>query len=417
MTIYAEILTIGDEILYGQILNTNAQWLSTEMSNLGVRVIHHTTVSDQEKAILDALSLAESRADIVLITGGLGPTKDDITKKTLAKYFNSEMVMDEGWLKKLEDYFSKRGRPMVESNRLQASIPKVATLLENRLGTAPGMWFEQNGKVFVSMPGIPHEMEALMKDHVILRLRNVFTIPFIHHKVIHTVAIGEAFLAERIAEWEDQLPPHIRLAYLPHHFQVRLRLTGTGIDQHSLIQEVEHEASKVIPLIEKHIFGYGDITLEDAIGNLLLEKAKTIATAESCTGGYLAHAFTKIAGSSRYYIGGIVAYSNEVKIKQLGVKSETLEAHGAVSEETIREMAEGVRKALGTDIGVATSGIAGPDGGSEQKPVGTIWIALADEKGTYSQKLQLPFDRLRNIYFTTVLVLDLIRRKVLDIEI
>jgi nicotinamide-nucleotide amidase len=414
---FAEILTIGDEILYGQILNTNAQWLSTELTNLGVRVKHHTTVSDQEQAILDALTHAEQRADIVLITGGLGPTKDDITKKTLAKYFDSDMVMHEGWLAKLEAYFAKRGRPMVETNRLQATIPKVATLLDNRLGTAPGMWFERGGKVFVSMPGIPHEMECLMQDHVLNLLRQQFTLPFIHHKVIHTVAIGEAFLAERIAHWEDALPPHIRLAYLPHLFQVRLRLTGIGQDLAAIQQEVEAEAQKVLPLIEKHVFGFDNITLEEAIGNLLLEQGKTVATAESCTGGYVGHSFTKIAGSSRYFIGGIMAYSNEVKINQLGVKKETLAVHGAVSEETIREMAEGVRKALNTDIGVATSGIAGPDGGTAEKPIGTIWIAYADENGTHSQKLQLPFDRLRNIYFTTVLVLDLIRRRVQGIEI
>lgn len=416
MQIYAEILTIGDEILYGQILNTNTHYISQALSEIGIKVRHHTTVGDQEQAILTALQQAHQRADIILMTGGLGPTKDDITKKTLCKFFNTDLVIHEGWLQRLEAFFSKRGRPMLESNRQQAAMPRTATLLENRLGTAPGIWQEFEGKIYVSMPGIPHEMEVLMQDHVLNRLREHFTLPHIVHKVIHTVAIGESFLAERISDWEEALPTHISLAYLPHNYQVRLRLTGIGKDRAQVEADIAQEVEKVMPLIEKYVFGFDKITLEEAVGQLLLVQNQTVSTAESCTGGYVAHSFTKIAGSSKYFKGGSVVYTNEMKEGILGVQAQTLADHTAVSEETAKEMATKVREKFKTDYGLATTGYAGPDGGTPEQPVGTVWIACASEKGVTAQKHVIPLDRLRHIYFTSVLVFDLLRKDILGIE-
>lgn len=266
------------------------------------------------------------------------------------------------------------------------------------------------------MPGIPHEMEVLMQDHVLTRLREHFTLPFIIHKVIHTVAIGESFLAERINDWEEALPAHIRLAYLPHNYQVRLRLTGIGNDQQQIQADIAHEVEKVMPLIDQYVFGFDKITLEEAIGNLLLAQNKTVATAESCTGGYVAHSFTKVAGSSKYFKGGIVAYTNDAKMNNLGIMPQTIQTHTAVSEETAKEMAIQVRQKFGTDFGLATTGYAGPDGGTLEQPVGTLWVACASAEGVVAQSHVIPLDRLRHIYFATVLALDTLRKSLLHIE-
>ncbi|MDX2304680.1 MAG: competence/damage-inducible protein A [Microscillaceae bacterium] len=409
--IFAEVLTIGDEILYGQITNTNTQFISTELDKIGIKVIRHTSIGDDEAEILAALAEAEARADAVLMTGGLGPTKDDITKKTLAKYFNTHLEIDEKVLEMVKAHFQRRGREMVESNIQQAAIPANAQPLYNRLGTAPGIWFETNGKVFVSMPGVPFEMQGLMEEHVIPRLRKHFQTPIIMHRIIKTYGAGESKLAEIINDWEDNLPENIKLAYLPTYGEVKLRLTGFGEDSNILAGQIQAEIDKVVPMIAKYVFGYDKDELELVVGNLLVEQGKTIATAESCTGGFLAHLFTKIPGSSRYFQGGIVSYSNDIKISQLGVKEETLIAHGAVSEATVREMAENVRLKYNTSIGLATSGVAGPDGGSEEKPVGTVWIAYSDAHETYAKKLQLTTERMLNIRHAATIVMDLLRRK------
>lgn len=410
-TTFAEIITIGDEILYGQITDTNSQWISAELDKIGVKTIRKSSVGDDEAQILGILKEASQRANVILMTGGLGPTKDDITKKTLAKYFGAELVIHEPALQKIEEFFKERDIPMLESNRQQAAIPDNATYITNRSGTAPGMWFEHEGKVFVSMPGVPHEMKVLMNEEVIPRIHDFFHTPVIHHRIIKTFGKGESMLADMIKDWEDGLPKHIKLAYLPHYGHVRLRLTGVGQDEATLKEQIATEEAKVTPIIQKYIYGYDNDTMEENLGKLLVEKGKTIATAESCTGGFLAHLFTKVPGSSRYLQGGIVAYSNEIKMKRLGVKEETLKAHGAVSEATIREMAENVREKFGTDIGVASSGVAGPGGGSAEKPVGTVWIAYADEKGTYSKKLMLTPSRALNIEITANIILDLVRKK------
>ncbi len=407
--IYAEILTIGDEILYGQITDTNSQFISAALDKAGIQTVRKTSVGDSKEVIISALKSAAAVADIILITGGLGPTKDDITKKTLAEYFGTTLKMDDSVLAHVEQLFTSRGRMMNDLNKAQALIPENAQVVHNAVGTAPGMWIEHEGKVFISMPGVPHEMQKMINDLIIPKLRGHFKTPFIIHKWVKTINIAESTLAQTIEAWEDALPPHIKLAYLPKLGQVRLRLTGKSEDEKQLLGELEAEIQKLVPLIKEYIYGYDDDNIESVIANLLVQKNKTISTAESCTGGYLAHQFTQLAGSSRYYIGGVVAYSNQIKISQLGVKPQTLDEFGAVSEQTIIEMAKGVREAMKTDIGLATSGVAGPDGGSPEKPVGTVWVAYATESEVVTKKLSLTKDRMLNITLSANYLLNLLR--------
>jgi nicotinamide-nucleotide amidase len=409
-TIVAELLTIGDEILYGQIVDTNAQWMGAELSQAGIKVIRKTTVGDQEEEILTALAEAEKRADIVLITGGLGPTNDDLTKPCLAKYFNCELKIHEEALAEVTAFFKQRGREITEINRQQAALPVCCEKITNSIGTAPGMWFHRQGKVFMSMPGVPHEMKRMMTDFVIPKLKQTFDTPIIHHKVIRTVGIGESFLAEKIASWENALPPHIKLAYLPSLGEVKLRLTSIGDSLPVLQKETDELTDKLKELAGPYIYGYGTEPLEVAIGKGLLERKLTLAIAESCTGGYLSHLVTSVPGSSAYFLGSIIPYDYDIKMRQLGVRPETLEQYGAVSEPTIREMASLVRTKFNTHIGVATSGIAGPGGATPEKPVGTVWIGYSDKYQTVTKKLQLSTDRLLNIKMASVAVLNLIRQ-------
>jgi nicotinamide-nucleotide amidase len=408
-TIVAELLTIGDEILYGQIVDTNSQWMSVELSNAGIKVVRKTTVGDIESEILAAFAEAEQRADIVLITGGLGPTSDDITKPCLAKYFDCQLKMHEEALAEVSEFFKSRGRELTEINRQQAALPECCEKITNVMGTAPGMWFERNGKVFVSMPGVPHEMKRMMTDIIVPKLKSAFKTPTIYHKVIRTAGIGESMLAEKIEDWEKSLPAHIKLAYLPSLGEVKLRLTSFGDSLSELEKETEKYTEALIERAGHFIYGYGEDPLEVAVGNLLKEKKLTLSVAESCTGGYLSHLITSVPGSSEYFLGSIVPYAYEIKMRQLGVKPETLEKHGAVSEETIKEMANLVRAKFNTDIGVATSGIAGPGGATIEKPVGTVWIAYSDKHQTVTRKLQLSKDRLINIKIASTGVLNLIR--------
>ncbi len=413
--ILAEIVTIGDEILYGQITDTNTQWISAELDKIGVKTVRKSSVGDDPGRIMDMFAEAESRADIILMTGGLGPTKDDLTKKLLVKYFDTELILNEEALKDVESFFIRRGIELTELNRQQAALPANATFVSNKVGTAPGMWFEKNCKVFISMPGVPHEMKWLMENEMIPRLKQHFRTPVIYHKMIKTVGIGESFLAEKIEAWEDHLPLHIRLAYLPSMGQVKLRLTATGENLATLQDEVQQQINQLLTLVPEHIYGYDQDELESVIGQMLIERNLTLATAESCTGGFLGHSITRIPGSSRYYLGGLIPYSNEVKINQLGVKRATIEQFGAVSEETVKEMAENIREKLEASIGVSTSGVAGPDGGTDDKPVGTIWIAFADGQRTVTKKLQLVKDREINIRYTALAVLNLIRQNLAPI--
>lgn len=410
--VLAELLTIGDEILYGQIVDTNSQWMSVELDKVGIKVIRKTSVGDQEGEILTALAEAEKRADIILITGGLGPTSDDITKPCLVKYFDCPLVIHEEALLEVTAFFKSRGRELTEINRQQAALPVCSTKITNSIGTAPGMWFEKNNKVFVSMPGVPYEMKRMMKDIIIPKLQQQFKTPIIFHRVICTVGIGESILAEKISAWEKALPENCGLAYLPNLGQVRLRLTSFGEDLGKLQQAAEDQIKKLIPLAGEYIYSFKDESLEVVVGNMLREKNLTLSIAESCTGGYVSHLITSVPGSSEYFQGSIVPYSYEIKMQQLGVKSETLERYGAVSEETIKEMAELVRKKFNTNIGLATSGVAGPGGATPEKPVGTVWIALADGKQIVTKKLQLSTDRLINIQAASVAVLNLVRQSI-----
>ncbi|AYB31691.1 competence/damage-inducible protein A [Chryseolinea soli] len=411
-TITAELLTIGDEILYGQITDTNAQWMSVELGLAGIKVVRKTSVGDVESEILTALAEAEQRVDIVLITGGLGPTNDDLTKPCLAKYFNCGLKMNEEALAEVTAFFASRGRELTAVNRQQAALPECCEKVTNKMGTAPGMWFHRNGKVFVSMPGVPHEMKRMMTDIVIPKLKQTFPTPVIVHKVIRTVGIGESFLADKIAAWENALPPHIKLAYLPGLGEVKLRLTAIGDTEAELKAETEALSDQLQPLVGSFIYAHGEESLEVTVGKLLREAKLTLSIAESCTGGYLSHLITSVPGCSDYYLGTMIPYSYEVKMRQLGVRPEVLEKHGAVSEPTIIEMANIVRAKFNTHIGVATSGIAGPGGATPEKPVGTVWIAFSDKDKTVTRKLQLSPDREINIKMASVAVLNLIRQNV-----
>ena len=405
----AEIIAIGDELLYGQIMDTNSHWISQELDAVGVRVVRKTTVGDNRTDILTAFEEASKRADLILITGGLGPTQDDLTKPLLAEYFGCEIVEVPEAVAAVSAYFTRRGREMTLLNTLQGHLPTCCTYVPNEVGTAPGMWFEQKGCYWMSMPGVPHEMKKLVKDFVLPKLSQVFELPVIYHKLIKTAGIGESWLADLIKDWENALPQHIRLAYLPSLGHVKLRLTAFGTNKEQLQQEVAAQIQVLLPQIEKYVYGYDEETLETALGKLLKNAGKTIALAESCSGGYVSHLITTVPGSSAYFQGAVVPYHNAFKERILGVKSETLSNHGAVSEATVAEMAEGVRQLFNADYGLASSGIAGPDGGTTDKPVGTVWIGCAGPEGVETRKLQLTQDRMLNIQLTGVAVLNLFR--------
>jgi len=407
-----EIMTIGDELLYGQVIDTNSAFMGQELGKLGLRVRQITSVSDRADEIVAALDQARQRAQVVLMTGGLGPTKDDLTKHVLARYFNSELVLHAPTLEHVEGIFRRFNRPMLEVNRQQAMVPAACQVLFNEVGTAPGMWFEDQGTVFVSMPGVPHEMKYLMTHEVLPRLQQHFQTPAIEHVVVQTVGLGESFLAQQIEQWEAALPPNVKLAYLPYLGGVRLRLTGHDDGLPNLRTRMEALLPALRELLGEHIFAIGEIKLEETVGQLLQERGLTVGTAESCTGGLLAHRLTSIPGSSRYFQGSVIAYSNDIKMRELGVKPETLAAHGAVSEATVAEMAEGLRRQLGVDVALATSGIAGPDGGTPDKPVGTICIAYADAHRTVTRQISFNRGRQLNVEYTTTMALNMLRLEV-----
>ncbi|TKT88727.1 competence/damage-inducible protein A [Dyadobacter frigoris] len=414
--IRAEIITIGDEILFGQITDTNTQWIGAELTGIGIRPVRKTSVGDLQQDIIAALSEASQRVDVIIVTGGLGPTKDDITKHTFCKYFNTELKINEDALALVTDFFAKRGREMTELNKQQAALPENCTYIPNLWGTAPGMWFEKDDVIYVSLPGVPYEMKSLMTHAILPKLKERFIFNIITHKIIRTIGIGESFLAEKIADWEDALPSHIKLAYLPHFGQVKLRLTATGDNQDTLDAELKEQVDQLVPMIQEFIFGYDTDELESIIGKLLLQNDATVSTAESCTGGFVANQITNVPGSSGYYEGSIISYSNAIKMHILGVSRETLEDFGAVSEQTAREMAEGARRKLNTTYAISTTGIAGPDGGTPEKPVGTVWIACATPKETVTQLLTLRNDRKVNIELTSSYVLNLLRKTILKTE-
>lgn len=408
--ITAEIITIGDEILYGQILDTNSKWIAEKLGLYGIKVKEIITVADDKTQFLRTLEESIQRTDVILLTGGLGPTKDDITKIALAEFTNDQLEINQIAEKHVKAIFERRGLPFTEANRQQAAIPKNCTYLHNEKGTAPGMWFEYNDKIIVSMPGVPHEMKYLMEAEVLPRLEERFDTAEIHHRFIRTIGIGESFLAGKIADWEDNLPENFRLAYLPHIGEVTLRLTAYGAN---VDKELDQRIENLTPLIQKYVYAQEDIEIEEVVARLLLDENSKLSSAESCTGGNISHKITKMAGSSAYFLGTVVSYANSAKLNILKVKSETLSNFGAVSEETVTEMALGVRELTGSDYAVATSGIAGPSGGTPQKPVGTIWIAATNGRKTKTQKLMLGKDRLTNIEHSSKAALNLLRMQIL----
>ena len=404
----AEIITIGDEILIGQIVDTNSAWMATKLNEAGIRVKQISSVSDERGHIIDALNLASLRADVILITGGLGPTKDDITKKTLAEYFKVGLRTDDGALENVRRIFSRYKTPILDVNLKQAEVLENCTTLLNRNGTAPGMWIESEGKIFVSMPGVPFEMMYMMEEQVIPQIKASFKLPSIVHHTILTAGIGESILAEMISAVESSLPPHIRLAYLPKLGMVRLRLSGNGDDANQLKEEIAVHAQKIVELVDEFLIIEDDIPLEKVILDFMDAKKLTLSTAESCTGGYISHLLTQHPGCSRVFVGGAVSYSNELKMSMLGVSGDTLTRYGAVSEECVREMSMGAIVNYHSDYSVSVSGIAGPDGALPDKPVGTVWIAVSGKTKTITKKFQFGNKRAQNIERSAINALALL---------
>lgn len=404
----AEIITIGDEILIGQIVDTNSAWMAQKLNLAGIRVKQITSISDDRQHILDTLKQASLRADIILITGGLGPTKDDITKKTLAEYFQTGLRTDLEALENVRQIFAKYKVEVSEINKKQAEVLENCTILLNKNGTAPGMWVEENGKIFVSMPGVPFEMMYMMEDLVIPKIKETFKLPNIYHHTILTAGIGESILAEKIADIEDSLPEHIKLAYLPKLGLVRLRLSGSGPDANALINEISSFSNQIIKQISDYVIIERDIALEKAILDFMELKQLTLATAESCTGGFISHLITQHAGSSKVFLGGAVSYSNNLKESMLGVSNQTIINYGAVSEETVREMALGAKNNYQSDYSISVSGIAGPDGGTIEKPVGTVWIAVAGKNKILSKKFTFGNKRAQNIERASISALTML---------
>lgn len=410
----AEIVSIGDELLIGQVINTNASWISEQLNLAGIKVSQVTTISDSREHILTALKDAEGRADIILITGGLGPTKDDITKETLCEYFETQLIFSDKVFNNILRLFGERGLTLSSPNRKQAEIPETCLPIQNLHGSAAGMWFEKKDKIFISMPGVPFEMKPMITEYIIPEIQKRHKTQAIVHKTILTQGIGESWLAQKIESWEDNLPDNIKLAYLPQPGIVRLRLTAVGENQKKLDDQVNEEVEKLLTLIPKYFFGYDKDQLYEIIGELLRAKKQTLSTAESCTGGYIAHLITSVAGSSDYFNGSVVAYANEIKQEMLGVKEQDLIDCGAVSEVVVKQMAEGIRKKLKTDYAIATSGVAGPGGGTDEKPVGTTWIAIATPEKTIAKHFLFGEHRERNIRKAALTALNMLRKELLS---
>jgi nicotinamide-nucleotide amidase len=416
----ASIITIGDELLIGQTIDTNSAFIAQELNKIGVWVKRRVAVGDVYDDIWQALDEEKQHSQIIIITGGLGPTADDITKPLLCKYFGGKMIVDQNVLKHIHYLFEKvfrRPGIMLESNLKQAEVPDVAKVLHNERGSAPGMLFTQEinneKRVFISLPGVPHEMKGLMTAEVIPVLPSFFTMPVILHRTAFTSGQGESMLAESIKDYEAALPAHIKLAYLPAFGMVRLRLTSTGSNKEEMEKEINALFETLKTRVKEYLVTDEDDSMQVVIGKILKQKGKTMGTAESCTGGYIAHLITSIAGSSNYYNGSIISYANDIKNRILNVSADTLKAKGAVSEETVVEMAKGALQELKVDFVIATSGIMGPDGGSEEKPVGTVWLAAATRDKVITKQLNLRFDRERNIRQTAQMALDFLRKFIL----
>ena len=407
-----DIISIGDELLIGQTLNTNAFWIAAELDKIGFTVRQHTSISDNKEHIVKTLTESLNNSDVVLITGGLGPTNDDLTMPVLNDYFGGKLVVDDVVYKDIERLILGRGFDMNENNKRQALVPDNCKVIRNPNGTAPGLWFERENKVVAAMPGVPFETKAMITDTVIPWLKQKYVLPEIVHQMVLTQGLPESKLAELIADWENQLPATIKLAYLPSPGRVKLRLSSKGKSRVEVQHKIDEQVAKLMQIIPKNIYSTNNSNLEEVIGKLLKQKNATLATAESCTGGYLAHLITSISGSSDYFKGSVISYANEIKINELGVKKSDLENYGAVSQQVVEQMAVGVLKKFKVDYAVATSGVAGPTGGTTEKPVGTVWIAVADKNGVVSK--QFTFGKLRsvNIERSAVAALGMLREVV-----
>ncbi len=412
----AVLINIGDELLLGQVLNTNAQWLAQALLPIGGQVKEMRVIADDPNHLLEVLPQALSMADIVLLTGGLGPTRDDMTKEALARYFGVEMVFSQSCWAHMQTLFARFGKRLEAAHRVQCFVPANAELLPNKLGTAPGMWFEIDGKVVVALPGVPVEMRELMEQQVLPRLTAYFQPDAILSRTIGTVGVAESELARRLESFEQQLPPQLQLAYLPNLFEVQLRLTASGADQTYLRALLDEYTQRLKQLLGPEVvYSTQGETLPQALGQMLYRQGLTIATAESCTGGYVGHLLTSVPGASNYYLGGVVAYANHIKVNVLGVAMADLHAHGAVSEPVARQMAAGVRRLTGAVLSVATTGVAGPTGGTADKPVGTVWIAASLGSKTVAKKYVFGKRRMLNIEMSSVAALNTARLLLLEL--
>lgn len=412
--IEASIVTIGDELLIGQVIDTNSAWMAQQLNRIGVSVKRRVAVGDDAAEILKVLASENKSADIVLITGGLGPTSDDITKAILCEYFSGKMIIDKGALDNVNYLFQQvYHKPVSDIILKQAEVPDVCEVIQNKRGSAPGMIFQKEGTIFISMPGVPYEMQGIMQD-VIPYLQKKFSLPSIIHKTILTAGIGESSLAEVIKDFEIQLPSAIRLAYLPSYGMVRLRLTTSGYDKMKTEKLINDQFEQLKKLVHNYIVTDEDESMQQVLGKILLKNKKTIATAESCTGGTIASLITSVPGSSAYYEGSIVCYSYDIKESLLNVQKKTLDKYGAVSEEVVREMLSGLLDKMKTDYGIAVSGIMGPEGGTPGKPVGTVFVAVGNKEKQVVQKLKQRFERAKNIEVTSVMALNIMRRFLLN---
>ena len=406
-------ISIGDELLIGQVINTNAAWLGEHLSDAGFQLDSTLSIGDSEKAILDAFNACMD-ADLVLVTGGLGPTADDITKPTVCKFFDTELEFCQAAYDNVVSLFKRRGFQMSERNRGQAYLPKACQYIPNTYGTAPCMWLEKKGVVFAFMPGVPYEMKGIFNDELLPRIKERFqSVPY-EKRVIMTTGIGESFLADKIKDWEDNLPEFLSLAYLPQYGMVRLRLSGRHENAGLLHTTLDKEVEKLKQLISEHIFAMQDQPIERTVFELLNNKGMTFASAESCTGGNIAHVITLIPGSSEVFSGTAVTYATPMKTKVLGVPAETIEQYGVVSQQVVEDMAKGVRELMESDFGVATTGVAGPSGGTEENPIGTVWIGVASAHGVVSQRFNFGKDRENVINRATIMAYEMLRRQILS---
>lgn len=411
----AEIITIGDELLIGQVIDTNSAFIAKQLNKIGISVYQITSVQDDKPHILKALKNAEKHVDIIILTGGLGPTKDDITKKTIAEYFNDSLVLDKLVLKNIQNIWKQYVRQkLLQVNKDQAFVPSKAKVLMNKLGTAPGIWLEKDNKTFISLPGVPFEMKALVANEVIPKLKDKYRCPFILHKTLLVYGLGESTLAARIETWEEDLPAHIKLAYLPSLGKMRLRLSSKGFEREKVEDEVQQQIKKVLPLIKKEFFGYEDEegNEEALIGNQLTKIGKTLSIAESCTGGKLAELFTANSGASKYLNGGVVTYSTQSKIDVLNVPKDLIDAHSVVSAQVAEAMAQNVLKLYKSDFAVSTTGNAGPTKGDSNVEVGTVFIAIANKNGVYSKQFKFGSPRTRVINKTVNKALEMLQKEI-----